>query len=146
MLRGNDPAVANGQLARGQRVFCSDRGQRGGCGKTFPLFFAAVLPRHTFTAPLLWTLLRKLLAGAPIKAAVESLRLPFSLEAVYGIVRRLRRRLDAMRSWLAREQPVPASGQTDPLLQTLSHLQTVFPPDGCALTAYQRHFQQAFLG
>jgi hypothetical protein len=145
VLRGNDPAVANGSLVRGQRVFCSDRGQRGGCGKTFPLFFAGVLPRHTFTAQLLWALLRKLLAGAPLKAAAESLRLPFSLEAAYGIVRRLRRRLDAVRSWLCREQPPPASRQTDPLRQTLEHLQTLFQSAACALAAYQQHFQQALL-
>jgi hypothetical protein len=101
VLRGNDPAVVNGQLARGQRVFCSDRGQRGGCGKTFPLFFAGTLPRHTFTATLLWALLVKLLGGTTIKAATETLRLPFSLEAIYGILRRLRYRLDVVRVFCA---------------------------------------------
>ena len=146
MLRGNDPAVVNGQIVRGQRAFCSDRGQRGGCGKTFPLFLAGVLPRHTFTAGLLWTLLLKLLAGATIKAAAETLCLPFSLEAVYGIVRRCRRRLDLLRSCLCREHPAPASGRTDPLLHTLEHLQQAFPQETCALAAYQWHFQEALLG
>lgn len=146
VLRGNDPAVANGSLARGQRVFCSDRGQRGGCGKTFPLFFAEVLPRHTFPASQLWALLRALLAGKAIRTAAETLRLPFSSEAAYGIIRRVRRRLDGVRSWLCRERPPPPSSRTDPLLQTLSHLQTLFPRNSCALTAYQRHFQQAFFG
>jgi hypothetical protein len=146
VLRGNDPAVVNGSLARGQRVFCSDRGQRGGCGKTFPLFFAEVLPRHTFPASLLWALLRALLAGKAIRAAAETLRLPFSSEAAYGIIRRVRRRLDGVRSWLCRERPPPPSSRTDPLLQTLSHLQTLFPRNSCALTAYQRHFQQALFG
>jgi hypothetical protein len=145
-LRGNDPAVANGQIVRGQRAFCSDRGQRGGCGKTFPLFLAAILPRHTFNAPLLWALLRKSLGGATIKAAAEILTLPFSLEAVYGLVRRCRLRLDAGRSCLLRQHPAPVSGQTDPFLQTLEHLQQTFPRDACALAAYQRHFQQAWLG
>jgi hypothetical protein len=146
VLRGNDPAVVNGQLARGQRVFCSDRGQRGGCGKTFPLFFAGTLPRHTFTATLLWALLVKLLGGTTIKAATETLRLPFSLEAIYGILRRLRYRLDVVRSFLCRERPSPVSTRTDPLLQTLEHLQTLFPQAACALMGYQRHFQQPFMG
>jgi hypothetical protein len=146
VLRGNDPAVVNGQLDRGQRVFCSDRGQRGGCGKTFPLFFAGVLPRHTFTAQLLGALLRALLGGATIKAAAEILRLPFSLEAVYGIVRRLRLRLHALRSLLCREHPAPDSRQTDPLHQTLEHLQHLFPQDIRALAAYQRHFQEPLMG
>lgn len=146
MLRGNDPATAAGQVVRGQRAFCSDRGRRGGCGKTFPLFLADVLPRHTINAARLGALLQKLLGGATIKAAAESLRLPFSLEAVYGLVRRCRRRLDVVRSWLSREQPAPVSGQTDPFLQTLEHLQRTFAREACAFAAYQRHFQDAWLG
>ena len=130
-MRGNDPAAAAGRITRGQRAFCSDRGRRGGCGKTFPLFLAGVLPRHTFNAALLWTLFCKLLGGATsIKTAAETLSLPFSLETVYGIVRRSRRRLGMIRSRLWREQPAPVSGQTDPLLQTLEHLRETFamPP------------------
>ncbi len=69
--RGNDPAVADGQTIRGQRVFCSNRGQRGGCGRTFLLCLAEVLPRHTLTASLVWPWLVKLLAGLSLKAAVE---------------------------------------------------------------------------
>lgn len=146
VLRGNDPAAVNGSLVRGRRVFCSNRGQRRGCGKTFPLFFAGTLPRHTFTAGLLWTLLRKILGGATIRAAAQTLGLPCSLEAAYGIVRRLRHRLSAVRSSLCREQPAPASAQTDPLRQTLEHLQCIFPQSTCALAAYQNHFQRALMG
>jgi hypothetical protein len=145
VLRGNDPAVVDGQIARGQRVFCSDRGQRGGCGKTFSLFLAGILPRHTFNTTLLWALLRKLLAGATIQSASEILALPFSLEAGYGIVRRCRHGLDVVRSLLAREQRVRASQQSDPFFQTLEHLQQIFPPVTDALAAYQQHFQQPFL-
>lgn len=146
MLRGNDPAAAAGRIVRGQRAFCSDRGQRGGCGKTLPLFLADVLPRHTFNAARLGALLLQLLGGATVQAAAASLRLPFSLEAVHGIVRRCRRRLELVRSCLSRAQPAPASGQTDPFLQTLEHLRQSFAQDPCALAAYQRHFQGAWLG
>ena len=126
-MRGNDPAAAVGSITRGQRAFCSDRGWRDGCGKTVPLFLAGVLPRHTFNATLLWALLGKLLGGATsIKTAAETLSLPFSLEAVYGLVRRCRRRLEMIRSRLWREQPAPVSGRTDPLLQTLEHLNKIF--------------------
>lgn len=127
-------------------MFCSDRGRRGGCGKTFPLFLAGVLPRHTFNAALLWALLLKLLGGATIKAAAEILPLPFSLEAVYGIVRRCRHRLDVVRSFLLRKHPAPVSRQSDPFCQTLEHLRQIFPPATGVLAVYQRHFQQPFLG
>jgi hypothetical protein len=145
-LRGNDPTAAAGQWLRGQRVFCSNRGRRGGCGRTFSLCLAGILPRHTFTAPLLWQLLVRLLAGASLKAAVEQLNLSFALETVYRLRRVLRQRLETIRTLLCREQEPPASSHADPLLQTVEHLQAVFPRGECALSSFQLHFQRPFLG
>jgi len=85
-LYGNDPAKPDGQQLRGQRVYCSSRGQRGGCGQTFSIFLADVLPRHSVTATWLWKLLLKLLAGASLKAAVQLGALPFALETLYDLV------------------------------------------------------------
>jgi hypothetical protein len=127
-------------------VFCSNRGQRGGCGKTFSLVLADILPRHTLTALLVWQWLVKLLAGLSIKAAVEKARLPFALETVYRLRRRLQRGLDQVRTRLWREQSPPASGQVDPLLQTVEHLRQVFSDSACPPAAFQLHFQRPFLG
>jgi len=83
-LYGNDPAsTAGGQIQRGQRVWCCPRGQRGGCGKSFPIFLAEVLPRHTVPASALWSLLERLRQGGSIQAALPALGLPFALEC-YG--------------------------------------------------------------
>jgi hypothetical protein len=144
--RGNDPAAADGQTIRGQRVFCSNRGQRDGCGRTFMLCLAEILPRHTLTASLVWPWLVKLLAGLSLKAAVEKLRLPFALETLYRLRRKLSQRLDPLRTRLCREQKPPVSGQADPLLQTVEHLQTVFPCSPCPPADFQLHFQHPFLG
>lgn len=146
VLRGNDPAQAGGQSVRGQRVFCSNRGQRGGCGKTFSLVLAEVLPRHTLTAARVWPWLVEVLAGLSLKAAAEKLRLPFALETLYRLRRRLRRGLDRVRTRLCREQSPPASGQTDPWLQTVEHLRAVFPDSACPPAAFQLRFQHPFLG
>jgi hypothetical protein len=143
---GNEPAVTDGQTIRGQRVFCSNRGQRGGCGRTFLLCLAEVLPRHTLTASLVWPWLVKLLAGLSIKAAVEKLRLPFALETFYRLRRKLRQRLDGFRTRLCGEQPPPVSTHTDPLLQTLEHLQAAVPRRECPPLDFQLHFQHPFLG
>lgn len=145
-LRGNDPATADGQLPRGQRVFCSNRGRRSGCGRTYSLCLAEVLPRHTFSASLLWQLLARLLAGGSLKAVAEDLRLPFALETVYRLRRELRQKLDLIRARLCRQQAPPASSHSDPLLQTVGHLQAVFPGAECAPAAFQLHFQRPFLG
>jgi hypothetical protein len=146
LLHGNDPGKTTGQSARGQRVFCSNRGQRGGCGGTFSIFLAEVLPRHTVTATLLWKLLSQLLSEAGIKAAAESLRLPFALETLYHLLHSLRQRSDRLRPWLCRRGKAPDSSQTDPLLQTVEHLQCVFTHSLCPVSEFQFAFQQPLLG
>ena len=133
-------------MVRGQRVFCSNRGQRGGCGKTFSIVLAEVLPRHTLTASLVWRWLVELLAGLSVKAAVEKLRLPFALETVYRLRRGLRRCLASVRTRLCQEQSPPVSPHTEPLLQTVEHLRAVFPAHECPPAAFQLRFQRPFLG
>lgn len=127
-------------------MFCSNRGLRGGCGKTFSLVLADVLPRHTLTASLVWQWLVKLLTGLSVKAAVEALRLPFALETMYRLRRGLQRRLDLVRTRLCREQSPPVSRQSQSLLQTVEHLRAVFPDSQCPPAAFQLHFQGPLLG
>ncbi|MEW6306749.1 MAG: hypothetical protein AB1705_25055 [Verrucomicrobiota bacterium] len=127
-------------------MFCSNRGRRGGCGRTFSLLLAEVLPRHTFTASRVWLWLVELLAGLSVKAAAEKLRLPFALESVYRLGRKLRQQLAHWRAQLCREQPPPASARTDPLLQTVEHFQSVFAREVCPPAAFQLCFQQSFVG
>lgn len=110
------------------------------------LCLAEVLPRHTLTASLGWRWLIKLLAGLSIKAAVEKLRMPFALETLYRLRRKLSHRLDHLRTRLCREQKPPASSHTDPLLETVEHLQEVFPRSECPPVDFQLHFQHPFLG
>jgi hypothetical protein len=144
-LTGNDPDQVDRQRCRGQRVFCSHRGRRGGCGRTFAIFFAEVLPRHSVPAALLARLLANLLGGATLKAAAEALQAPWALETFYRLIRRLRRRLDAVRARLWRERSPPACGRSDPLLQTVEHLRGL-GGGAHAVAAYQLRFQQPLLG
>ena len=95
---------------------------------------------------MVWRWLVKLLAGLSLKAAVETLRPPFALETFYRLRRNLRGKLDSIRARLCRQQMAPFSLQSDPLLQTVEHLQVVFPGTECAPLAFQFHFQQPFLG
>ncbi|MGO9002545.1 MAG: hypothetical protein ACLQHM_11300 [Limisphaerales bacterium] len=107
---------------------------------------ADILPRHTMTASLVWQWLLKLLAGLSLKAATEKVRLPFALETLYRLRRKLRRQLDRLRARLCREQAPPRNAHVDPLLQTVAHLQIVFPQSHCPVVDFQLHFQRPFLG
>lgn len=126
-------------------MWCSNRGQRGGCGRSVSIFLAEVLPRHTVRAPALWSLLERLLDGGSLKAAVEALSLPFALETLYHLLHRMRQRLTGVRSVLCREQKPPASSRTDPLLQTVEHLRSLFSKSVCPATDFQLHFQRPLL-
>ncbi len=127
-------------------MFCSNRGQRGGCGKTFSVFLAEVLPRHTVRAPGLWSLLEELLSGSSIKSAWERLRLSLALESFYHFLSRLRLRLDAVRCRLCRRQKAPESCQANPVLQSVEHLQSVFKGALCPVSQFQVVFQEALMG
>jgi hypothetical protein len=107
---------------------------------------ADILPRHTLTASLVWQWLLELLAGLSLKAAVETLRLPFARETFHRLQRRLERGLDQVRVRLCREQSPPASRQVQPLLQTVEHLRAVFPGGACPAADFQLRFQHPFLG
>lgn len=145
-LYGNDPDSTEGvQIQRGQRVWCCSRGQRGGCGRSFPMFLAEVLPRHTVRASTLWSLLERLLEGGSIRAAGQGLGLPFGLESLYHLLQRMRQRLAGVRAALCREQPPAESSQTDPLLQSAEHLRSLFPKSACPPRDFQLHFQRPLL-
>ena len=145
-LFGNDPDKPDGQSLRGQRVWCSNRGVRGGCGDSFSIVLDEVLPRHGLTATWVWQWLIRLLAGSSLKAAVEALRPPFALETFYRLRRQLRQRLDALRTMLCGEQDPPSSTQSDPWLQTVEHLKKAFARSECPVAGFQAHFQLPFLG
>ena len=126
-------------------MYCSGRGQRGGCGHTFSIFLADVLPRHSLTATWLWKVLQQLLTGVSLKAAVQALALPFALETLYSVGQRLRLRLDVLRSLLCRQQPPPEGAETDPLLHTIRHLAALFPKAVCPVQEFQLRFARPFL-
>ena len=147
ILYGNDPASSkNQECMRGQRVFCSNRGLRQGCGRTFSVFLAHILPRFTVTAFLLWQLVWLLLDGKSVLAAAQSLGLTFAVQTPYALLRRLRLRLDVMRSFLCRIRPAPPSSHTNPLLQTIEHFRAAFPKADCPFQEFQSRFQALLFG
>jgi hypothetical protein len=145
-IQGNDPETANKKMLRGRRVWCSNRGRRGGCGRTMRIMFACVLPRHSVKAGMLSGLLEHLGAGASIKGAWERCGLPVQLQSVYHLVQRVRERLPAVRTALLSRGPPPDSLHTDPLRQTAEHLRSAFPQKKCPVAAFQHAFQTPIMG
>lgn len=98
------------------------------------------------TASLLTRLLARLLAGSSLKAAAETLRAPLAVETFYRLARRLRRRLGPLRVRLCGQAPPPACARSDPLVQTIAHLRTVFANAADFVAGFQLRHQLPFLG
>lgn len=145
-IQGNDPDSTNKQILRGRRVWCSNRGRRGGCGRTMRFVFTRLIQRHSVNAKMLSRLLKGLCEGGSVKRVWEENRLPVQLQSVYQLLRRFRDRLDAVRvALLSRCQP-PGSHHTDPLLQTAEHLRCAFPGNQNPVEAFQHTFQTPIMG
>ena len=86
-----------------------------------------------------------MLSGLSPKAAAEKIHLPFALETIYRLRRKLRQGLDLIRTRLCREQSPPVSTHSDPLLQTEEHLRLVFSGSNCPPADFQLSFQLPFL-
>jgi len=146
LIQGNDPEAKEGRITRGQRVLCSDRGQRCGCGRTFPVLFAWVLPRHNFTATLVWQVVHKWLGGLSISASWQTITTPLALDSFYHLLQRLRHRITTLRTILSAVSRPPESKRQDPLLQTFEHLKVVFPKVSCPVEAFHQRFQSPLTG
>lgn len=83
LLKGNDPTKAAEGMVRSQRIYCANRGQRGGCGRSFSVFFADILPRHTLSTSFLWQLLSALLSGSSIRTVFYETKPFVALESIY---------------------------------------------------------------
>jgi len=107
-LRGCGAAGASGKDAvRGRRFFCSNRGRRPGCGRTFSVFLAQVIAGASVRTAALWRFCQGRLSGLSVLAAWEQARSGWSLEAAYRWWRRWRRAEPALRTQFSRGREPP---------------------------------------
>jgi hypothetical protein len=142
---GNDPNTAAARTSGASGCFAPTGDNAAVADAPFPFSggrFAA--PHLEGFAGVAW--LVKVLAGLSLKAAAEKLRLPFALETIYRLRRRLRHGWIRCGHGSAAGTTPPASAHSDPLLQTVEHLQTVFAGSQCPPADFQLRFQHAVFG
>jgi hypothetical protein len=131
-------------IQRGYRIFCSNRNNRSGCGRTFSFLQAGCIRNFVVFAGLLSVFLEKIRQGfCPAEAARKS-RLNMSSTTIYRLYKRFKLNQSRIRSYLLRlKAPPPSVDTDDPVIQTITHLTSAFSP--CIVSGFQHHFQSSFL-
>lgn len=118
------------QVVRSQRILCSNRHLRRGCGKTFRLVLSDLIKHAHLTAGSLW----KFLTG----------KLDHLSSSKRYWQKRWKEAQSYMRSFLLQICSPQQNTASTILEQTISHLNQAFPLALCPIAAFQAHFQKPF--
>jgi len=133
-------------VIRGQRIFCSNRYNKLGCGRTFSVLLADFIRGFVVNVFTLWKFVLKLSNGFSVKAAWKSAGSSFSLASGYRLLKRLQLGEHHLRTLLCKKMKKPPdSDSSSHLFQTLIHIQKAFPEDECGFFAFQLYFQRSLL-
>jgi len=134
------------KIQRGWRMFCSNRGRRSGCGRTYAVLISIRLYHRRVGAERLWKFLQAILGGASRQSAWEKVSAPFCMETGYKLWGSFIRNQSHLRSFLHRRaKPVALERIVVPALQLIAHLKAAFPGSSCPAASFQNTLQQAFL-
>jgi len=142
-LDGNSDR-GNERIRRGHRIYCSNRHKKGGCGKTFSVLKAAVLPGLTIGAHRLWRFLENIKNGLNPARAFQMAGCPMVQSSAYRLVKKFIAAQTRIRSFLSRIKAPPPAQVQSPAIQTILHLHRVFGDTACPITDFQCRFQTKF--
>jgi hypothetical protein len=126
-------------VVRGRRVFCSNRGRRAGCGRTFCIALTSVLPGFLVRTLTLWRFIIVVLRGCTRRAGwLVVAGGALSLSSGYRLWQRFVAVQTTLRVRLCREVSAPASTARDPLAQLLAHLDLVVAAETATQCAWSQ--------
>ena len=149
-LKGYDEQNFKQKAIRARRVFCSNRGSAGGCGRTFSVWIADKVKRLFLDAACLWKFLEHAVTSGNKSQAFQSLNSSMSDSATYRIWKRFLQAQSAIRTALLAFCPPPkqsAGGNSVcPAQDTLAHLKEAFKDSPLnPIAAYQAATQSFFI-
>ena len=130
------------RVVRGQRLFCSNRHARQGCGRTCSVLLAHALRGFSVWTRTLAAFVVAIAQGASIRAgwraATEG---SMGISSGYRLWRRLRQVQVHIRAKLFTVNAPPLSSSPEPWAQLLEHMKQVVLSQGCPFAGFQHHFQ-----
>ena len=146
-LRGYDESSAREKTVRARRIFCSNRNNRQGCGRTFSVWIADKIRRLSLSAGGLWTFLQSVVADG-ISAAIRRVDCHLSDRQMQRIWKRFDLGQSRIRTalWqLGKPPKSPAEPPQTAAAEVLVHLQAAFPHADCPIAAFQHTLRTFFV-
>ena len=128
-LEGYDQQNTRQKVVRALRIYCSNRGNSKGCGRTFSVWIAEKVKRLFLNAQQLWDFLEQTSATGNKSRAFYQLQCPLSDTAPFRIWNRFLKAQTAIRTVLLTicqppQQPSDLDGS--PAQATVAHLKEAF--------------------
>lgn len=130
---------------RARRIFCSNRQNRPGCGRTFSVWAADKIRRLGLTTTALWRFLQHAVANG-IRAACRACNCHLSDRSLLRIWKRFNLGQCHIRTALLGCCPPPILPAAHrPAAHVLAHLLAAFPDALCPIAAFQRTCRTFFV-
>jgi len=134
------------RIRRGHRIFCSNRDNKNGCGKTFSVLKSTFIKNFVITAITLWCFLDNLRKGLSLIEAFRQTASSMGETNSYRLFRKFKNNQVRIRTYLSHLKDPPRLKQVAaPTIQTIVHLKQVFSHSLCPICDFQHHFQTSFL-
>lgn len=145
-LRGDDESSPREKTVRARRIFCSNRNNRPGCGRTFSVWLADKIRRLSLTAGRLWMFLQAVVVGG-IGEAIRRVNCHLSDRQMQRIWKRFDLGQSHIRTalWQQCEPPELAKSPQSPAAEVLAHLLAAFPHADCPIAAFQHTLRMFFI-
>lgn len=113
-------------VVRGRRIYCSNRGQRPGCGRTFSVLLSTVLAGFVVRTATLFRFASAVLGGLTRRSAwLSTVAGALSMTSGYRLWHRLHGAQSWLRARLWGEKPAPTCAAREPLAQLWAHASVV---------------------
>ena len=131
-----------GLIKRGRRIFCSNRKKKTGCGKTFSILKPLYIRDFMICTDTLGAFLNRIKNGEPLARAFRVSAGNMSKSSGYRILKKFMFCQSRIRTRLSSVKDPPYLSIQSPLVQTITHLEEVFPDS--PVSTFQQHFQTGF--
>lgn len=149
-LRGYDESSPREKTVRARRIFCSNRYNRPGCGRTFSVWITDKIRRLSLSAGGLWMFLQAVVASGLV-AAIRRVDCHLSDRQMQRIWKRFDLGQSQIRTVLWQqckppERPeLPAKSSRHPAAEVLAHLRAAFPKSDCPIACFQHALRMFFV-